>query len=1064
MHANKLSPGRPWWLCLLLFALAYFAAAELGQWLSFQPSDFATFWPPSGLLVAVLLLSDPRDWPLLILSAFLANVTFDLWHSRPLWVSLLFASGNSLEAITGAWLVSRVLGHAPTLSSLKEALAFIILSALGSTMISATLGAAAVTLALGGSYEQTWGIWWTADVVGVLIVAPFILTWVKTDWRSWQRSGNKHLAQGALILGLLVIAALRIFTGSDPILSPREFLVLPLLVWATLRFDRRGATLYTLVFALIAIWGTTRGLGDFAVPGGSIAQQVIPLQAYLSVAAVTMLILAAVLAGHRQIEQSLRQRQAEFDAIFNAITDAIAFSDTQRRIVLINPAFTAMFGYTPEEVKGQSARLIYADDTGYEIMGRERFHVGATPQSPLFEMTYRRKDGSLFPAETIGAPVKDAQGSVIGFVGLHRDITGRKRTEEALRFLSARYEAILAAVPDIIMEVNADKVYTWANPAGFEFFGPDVLGKEVASYFVGAQETYLAVQPLFNGKEDTFYVESWQRRQDGESRLLAWWCRSLKDAAGNVIGALSTARDITERKQAEEALRASEARLRSIFGAAPVGIGLVSNRIILDANDRLCEMTGYSRDELIGKSARILYPTDEDYEYVGREKYQQIRERGTGTVETRFQRRDGSIIDVLLSSTPLDPADLAAGVTFTALDITERKRAEEKQRLISAQLQANLENTPNVAIQWYDETGRILYWNPASEAIYGWKSEEAVGKTLDALILTPEEATKFLQILRSIAATGQPVGPYETPIHRRDGRPGWVLSTTFAIPMGQDRTGFVCMDVDITGRKQAEEELKRRNQELAALHQETEAAYQKLQQTQMQLIQSAKLAAIGQLAAGVAHELNNPLTSILGFSELLLRDTPPEERAYRHLQTIITETQRARDIVRGLLNFSRQTESCRESVRVNLVLEETLALVRRLLTKDRITVVEEYAPDLPPLLLDTARMKQVFLNLITNARQAMPHRGTLTIRSRRIGDEVAVEIQDTGVGIPPENIPRLFEPFFTTQPVGQGTGLGLPISLGIVQDHGGRIEVESQVGVGSTFTVFLPVPEEERRA
>jgi len=147
---------------------------------------------------------------------------------------------------------------------------------------------------------------------------------------------------------------------------------------------------------------------------------------------------------------------------------------------------------------------------------------------------------------------------------LERAEAERKRAEETLQALSSRYEAILAAVPDIIMEVDANKVYTWANQTGFEFFGEDVLGKEAAFYFEGEQDTYSTVQPLFDGDEDVIYVESWQRRRDGEKRLLAWWCRVLKDANGNVTGALSTAQDITERKQAEGRIQCQLQRLTAL--------------------------------------------------------------------------------------------------------------------------------------------------------------------------------------------------------------------------------------------------------------------------------------------------------------------------------------------------------------------------------------------------------------------------------------------------------------------------------------------------------------------
>ena len=176
-------------------------------------------------------------------------------------------------------------------------------------------------------------------------------------------------------------------------------------------------------------------------------------------------------------------------------------------------------------------------------------------------------------------------------------------------------------------------------------------------------------------------------------------------------------------KQSEEALRESEARLKSIFRAAPTGIGLVSNRVILQVNERMCEMVGYTNDELIGKSARVLYPTDEDFECVGREKYTQIQERGTGTMETRLKRKDGQIIDVLLSSTPLDPADLSSGVTFTALDITERKQAEEAL-LESEQRYRQLFESIGDAVMVYSLRGRFLDCNEAALQRLGYSHEE----------------------------------------------------------------------------------------------------------------------------------------------------------------------------------------------------------------------------------------------------------------------------------------------------------------------------------------------------
>lgn len=247
----------------------------------------------------------------------------------------------------------------------------------------------------------------------------------------------------------------------------------------------------------------------------------------------------------------------------------------------------------------------------------------------------------------------------------------------------------------------------------------------------------------------------------------------------------------------------------------------------------------------------------------------------------------------------------------------------------------------------------------------------------------------------------------------------------------------------------------------ARLYEDLEQQMGRLQDTQARLLQSARLAAVGELAAGVAHELNNPLTSILGYSELTLAETSPDNPSRQDLQTIADEAQRARDIVQNLLSFARQTTSEGQPANLNRIVQETLAVMRHLLEKSGTAVEEEYAENMPPMVADEKQLKQVFLNLVTNALQAMPQGGTLSVRTIRVGLEVAVSITDTGVGIPEETKKRVFDPFFTTQP--SQVGLGLSVSLGIVQEHGGRITVESQKGQGSTFTVWLPVrsPQEE---
>jgi signal transduction histidine kinase len=248
---------------------------------------------------------------------------------------------------------------------------------------------------------------------------------------------------------------------------------------------------------------------------------------------------------------------------------------------------------------------------------------------------------------------------------------------------------------------------------------------------------------------------------------------------------------------------------------------------------------------------------------------------------------------------------------------------------------------------------------------------------------------------------------------------------------------------------------------------ELSASLDQLRQTQAQLIQSAKLAAVGQLAAGVAHEINNPLTTVAGFSELVLRDMPPEnERVRGDLALILREAQRARNVVRRLLDFARQSEPFSAPANLNEVVMETIALMRHSAANQGAFIVEEYDPRLPWARLDVNQFKQVVINLISNAMQAMPRGGNLTVSTgveTRDGiPGVWLKVSDTGVGIAPENLERIFEPFFTTKPQGEGTGLGLAVSYGIIKEHNGRIEVASTVGKGTTFTVWVPSADEKK--
>ena len=238
---------------------------------------------------------------------------------------------------------------------------------------------------------------------------------------------------------------------------------------------------------------------------------------------------------------------------------------------------------------------------------------------------------------------------------------------------------------------------------------------------------------------------------------------------------------------------------------------------------------------------------------------------------------------------------------------------------------------------------------------------------------------------------------------------------------------------------------------------ELEQANRQLQETQQQLIQTEKLAAIGQLAAGVAHEINNPMAVILGFAQTLLQHYATDDMWRAPLQEIESEALRCRRIVQNLLAFSRRREPARQPTDLSLVMQDALQLLRHQAYLGNVEIVEEWVDGLPLIQADAQELQQVYVNLLLNAVQAMPNGGRLTLRTRVDGTMIVGEVQDTGTGIPKSILSHIFDPFFTTKEVGKGTGLGLSVSYGIVERHGGTITVESQEGVGTTFAVRLPL-------
>jgi two-component system NtrC family sensor kinase len=540
------------------------------------------------------------------------------------------------------------------------------------------------------------------------------------------------------------------------------------------------------------------------------------------------------------------------------------------------------------------------------------------------------------------------------------------------------------------------------------------------------------------------------------------------------------------RKRAEAELRQSEVRHRAVVEQASEGITLVDAQSlqIIEANHALAKMLGYQVEELIGRPVSDLIVDTE--QGIQSRAAATVSAGGASIVYRQYRRKDGSIVDVEKSTTVLDLN--GRPVLCTVLhDVTARKRAEEKLAAERSLLRALIDNLPD-RINVKDLQGRYVLDNAAHLRQMGLTdTSQIIGKSVHDFY-PPSIADGLDQQDKSVMTSGHPMIDHEESIQDHDGTQRWVLTTRVPIvgPDGQV-SGMVGMTRDITERKRAE-------QLLADQHRQLEEAHRELKQAQSAMVQSEKLAGLGQMVAGVAHEINNPLAFVGNNVAVLQRDVKALAQLlamYQQAESIIEKEnaqlvadirdlsermdlaytlknldemlvrsreglKRIQQIVKDLREFARRDAADLQDADLNAGMESTVNIVRVDAKKHQVALELQLSP-LPPVACYPAKINQVVMNLVTNAIDACAESdGKVIVRTARNDGEIRIEVADNGSGIPPDVKARIFDPFFTTKPIGKGTGLGLSISYGIVQDHGGRIEVDSEMGKGTTFKVTLP--------
>ncbi|MBK7632031.1 MAG: PAS domain S-box protein [Ignavibacteriales bacterium] len=530
--------------------------------------------------------------------------------------------------------------------------------------------------------------------------------------------------------------------------------------------------------------------------------------------------------AHRRVRESelkLLESDRRFHALEKQIDDVIWTMDMNFRFTYLSPSVEKMHGYSVDEMMklnlqdyltsqaSEKAISVIAEEIKLYLINRVEKNI------VTLEIDQIKKNGTIFPTEIRARFLLDNENNPIGIIGVTRDITQRLLSEKTLRDSEKTLNLTLEGAQIGLWDQNfktgiVNRSDHWATMLGYD---PEEMKNNLDFWKSNIhpddlEKTLIEAKKHEQGLTEFYKVQHRLKCKNGNYKwVLNWGKISERDSDGNPVRALGIHIDVDDNIKAEEALIISENKLSSIFKAAPVGIGVTSSRVLLEVNDTMCKMLGYKGEELIGKNARILYPSDEEFELVGREKYKQIEQFGTGTVETKWVCKDGRIIDVLLSSTPLNLKEISRGVTFTVLDITGRKKFEDalrksQERYALAQRSANIGSW-----EWNILTGEVS-WSETIEPMFGFGKGEFKG-TYEAYLkcIHPEDVGFMVEHLNAAIYRSEEYSNLEMRIIWPNGTIKWMLAngSVFRDIDGKPNR-MIGIVQDITERKIAEEKLR----------------------------------------------------------------------------------------------------------------------------------------------------------------------------------------------------------------------------------------------------------------
>jgi len=756
----------------------------------------------------------------------------------------------------------------------------------------------------------------------------------------------------------------------------------------------------------------------------------------------------------KKAEEEARLSSRRYQDILDSMQEAYYEVDLKGNFTFFNFRAIERLGYTLEELNGMNYRRYMDEENARKVY--EAFHGVFLTGEPVTGFAWELKDKSGNPifVEASISLKRDESGSPVGFRGVVRDITEKRKAEDELRASRQRYRDILESMEEGYFEVNLRGEFVSFNEAAMRMTSlsaEELMGMHYHAYAPPetARRMYETFNTVYRTRRPMRMVDYKVIHKDGslhDNELTVW---PKLDKNGEVVGFHTLVRDVTERKKAEDALRVSEERYRAIFeNTGSASILIAEDTTVLLCNSTFAKLTGYSKEEIEGKMSWTVFVHEDDLERMKTHHVQRRKDPSLApsSYEFRLKTRSGEIRDMLLSVVMIPGTK--EGVV-SCLDITELKRTAEALKRSEERFRDLARLLPETVFE-ADKTGRLTFVNDISFATFGYTREDLErGLSLFDMIV-PGEREKAAETVARIMA-GHHLGLSEYTAMRKDGVTFPVLVHSTPIVQDGRVSGIRGFLIDITEKKNLEP----------------------------QLMRAQKMEAIGTLAGGIAHDFNNLLMGILGNVSLLLAGVEEGNPAYERLKSMEEYVRRGSELTKQLLGFARGGKYEVKTTDMAGFVQRSAEMFGR--TKKDIRMHVKAVEGLHPVEVDRGQMDQVFLNLFVNAWQAMPEGGDIFIslensvlgedevapHGLRPGRYVKITVTDTGVGMPPEILSRVFEPFFTTKERGRGTGLGLASVYGIVKNHGGFILVDSEKDVGTSFTIYLPAsdktPEKEEK-